>query len=201
MTRLFVTLSVSCTIEWRSFSSKSKGLQKNFIFRPDILWQNQTHPLGGFFQDVTQFRGVIEFWSLWHGICCLPKYLILGGVTLKVLMRSKGFSLIEVLIALVILSVSLLGMAGLMVTTTKNNSWGGHMTEAATFAQDKLEQLRATPFGMIAVNTTTTDNPVGSTGITYTRSWVAVPNILPPNNTLDVITITVSWTDTTPPLN
>ena len=112
--------------------------------------------------------------------------------------NSRGFSLIEVLIALVILSVSLLGLAGLMVTTTKNNSFGSHMTEAATFAQDKLEQLRGTPFGMIAVNATTTDSPVGSTGITYTRSWVAVPNILPPHNTLDVITITVSWTDTLP---
>ena len=114
------------------------------------------------------------------------------------LTRSKGFSLIEVMIALVILAVALLGLAGLMVTTTKNNSFGGHITEAATFAQDKLEQLRATPFGMIALNTTQTDNPVGSTGITYTRSWVAVPNIPPPGNTLDVITITVSWADTIP---
>lgn len=86
-----------------------------------------------------------------------------------------------------------------MVTTTKNNAWGGHLTEAATLVQDKLEQLRATPFGMIALNTTTTDTPPpGSTGITYARSWVAVPNIAAPNNTLDVITITVSWTDTTP---
>lgn len=114
------------------------------------------------------------------------------------LKRSKGFSLIEVLVALFILAISLLALAGLMVTTTKNNSFGGHMTEAATFAQDKLEQLRATPFGMIALNTTQTDNPVGSTGITYTRSWVAVPNIPPPGNTLDVITITVSWADTIP---
>ena len=114
------------------------------------------------------------------------------------LKRSKGFSLIEVLVALVILAIALLALAGLMVTTTKNNSWGGHLTEAATFAQDKLEQLRATPFGMIALNTTQTDNPVGSTGITYTRSWVAVPNIPPPGNTLDVITITVSWADTIP---
>jgi prepilin-type N-terminal cleavage/methylation domain-containing protein len=116
---------------------------------------------------------------------------------LKLLKRSKGFSLIEVMVALVILAIALLALAGLMVTTTRNNSWGGHMTEAATFAQDKLEQLRATPFGMVALNTTTTDNPVSSTGITYTRSWVAVPNIAPPGNTLDVITITVSWTDKT----
>jgi type IV pilus assembly protein PilV len=112
--------------------------------------------------------------------------------------RSNGFTLIEVLVGLIILSICLLGMASLMATTTTNNSFGGHMTEAATFAQDKLEQLRATPFGMITLNTTIKDNPVGATGITYTRSWVAVPNIPPPGNTLDTITITVSWTDKTP---
>ena len=112
--------------------------------------------------------------------------------------KSNGFTLIEVVITLLILSICLLGMAGLMVTTTRNNSYGGHLTEAATFAQDKLEQLRATPFGMIQLNTTIKDNPLGSTGITYSRSWVAVPNILPPGNTIDVITITVSWTDTKP---
>jgi prepilin-type N-terminal cleavage/methylation domain-containing protein len=111
--------------------------------------------------------------------------------------KSNGFTLIEVVITLVILSICLLGMAGLMVTTTRNNSYGGHLTEAATFAQDKLEQLRATPFGMIPL-TPTSDKPVGSTGITYNRTWVAVPNILPPGNTIDVITITVSWTDTKP---
>ena len=112
--------------------------------------------------------------------------------------RSKGFTLIETLVALVILSICLLGMAGLMTTTTKNNSYGGHLTEASTFAQDKLEQLRATPFGMIPLNATITDKPVGSTGITYNRSWVAVPNIAPPANTLNIITITVNWTDKVP---
>jgi len=112
--------------------------------------------------------------------------------------RSKGFTLIEILVALVILSICLLGMAGLMTTTTKNNSYGGHLTEASTFAQDKLEQLRATPFGMIPLNATVTDKPLGSTGITYNRSWVAVPNIAPPANTLNVITITVSWIDKIP---
>lgn len=110
----------------------------------------------------------------------------------------KGFTLIEILVALIILSICLLGMAGLMTTTTKNNSYGGHLTEASTFAQDKLEQLRATPFGMIPLNATVTDKPLGSTGITYNRSWVAVPNIAPPANTLNVITITVSWIDKIP---
>jgi len=111
--------------------------------------------------------------------------------------KSNGFTLVEVLVAMVILSISLLALAGLMTTTTRNNAAGGHLTEAATFAQDKLERLRVTPLVNIPLNITTTDNPVGSTGITYTRSWTAVPNIAFPNNTLDTITITVTWVDPT----
>ncbi len=125
-----------------------------------------------------------------------------GGKILKLSSKSEGFSLIEVLVALVILSIALLALAGLMVTSTKNNASGGHLTEAATFAQDLLEKLRLTPLGSIPVNITVSPDqvpgavpPVGSTGITYTRSYIAVPN---PNNTLDIITVTVSWTDTTP---
>ena len=105
--------------------------------------------------------------------------------------KSNGFSLIEILIALVILSFSLLALAGLMSTTTRNISFGAHMTEAATMAQDRLERLRQSPMQYIplAYNTQT----VGQTGILYTISWVAVQN----STTLDTVTITVRWTDTT----
>jgi len=108
------------------------------------------------------------------------------------LTRSKGFSLIEVMIALVILAVALLALAGLMITTTKNTSFGGHMTEAATFAQDKLEQLRASPWtGIIAG----ADPPlVGATGISYARSWTVDAN---PTGDQRWVTVTIIWTDPT----
>lgn len=108
--------------------------------------------------------------------------------------RSKGFSLIEVLIALVILAIALLGLAGLMVTTTKNNSFGNHMTEAATFAQDKLEELRVTPWDNVAMGADT----VVSTGINYSRNWTVstLPNPSPPPvDFLKTVSITVSWND------
>jgi prepilin-type N-terminal cleavage/methylation domain-containing protein len=106
--------------------------------------------------------------------------------------KSQGFSLIEVLIALVILSVAFLGLAGLMVQTTKNNSFGEHMTEAATFAQDQLENLRISSW----VNVVTgNDMRQGSTGINYARSWIVVLNVAPPNDTIKEITITISWND------
>jgi type IV pilus assembly protein PilV len=114
---------------------------------------------------------------------------------LELFKKSNGFTLIEILVALVILSVSLLALAGLMATTTMNNSGGGHLTEAATFAQDTLERLRVSPLSSMPLDVTTTDNPVGATGTTYTRSWRAVADVPAPNNNVNTITVTVSWSD------
>ena len=106
---------------------------------------------------------------------------------MRLSLKSKGFTLIEILVAIIILSISLLALAGLMATTTQNTSFGGHITEAATFAQDQLEQLRVTPWANIISGTNTIP---GSTGIVYNRTWNVVPN-----GNLRTITITISWTD------
>ena len=114
---------------------------------------------------------------------------------MKSSIRSKGFSLIEILIALVILSISLLALGGLMVTTTTNNSFGGHMTEAATFAQDQLENLRTSSWANVVTDSNTIS---GSTGIIYTRNWTVstLPNPSPPPvDLLKTVSITVSWND------
>jgi type IV pilus assembly protein PilV len=115
---------------------------------------------------------------------------------LNLYLTSKGFSLIEILIALVILSISLLALAGLMVTTTQNTSFGSHLTEAATFAQDRLEQFRALrpqapPQGDIPEGAGE-DQRTGSTGIIYTRTWGVVTN-----GNLKTITVTINWNDRT----
>ena len=112
--------------------------------------------------------------------------------------RSDGFALIEVLVSLVILAICLLGMAGLMATTTRNNSDGDHVTQAATLAQDKLEELRGLSPNKInarGLNVKLQDNPPPTVrGTTYTRSWTVVPDA---SNTFYTITITVNWTDKT----
>lgn len=110
---------------------------------------------------------------------------------MKGLERSNGFSLIEVIIALFILAVALLALAGLMVSTTKNNSFGGHMTEASTFAQDKVEELKVSPWASVVSNV---DTRIGSTGIQYNRTWTVTDNT---NGTQRWVNITVNWNDRT----
>ena len=107
---------------------------------------------------------------------------------MNILMKLKGFTMIEILIALVILSIAFLSLAGLMVQTTKNNSFGGRMTEAATFAQDKLEELRASSWVAI----TSGSDHMNSNGMDYARNWNVVTN-----GNLRTITFTISWTDQT----
>jgi len=97
--------------------------------------------------------------------------------------------MIEILIALVILSIAFLSLAGLMVQTTKNNSFGGRMTEAATFAQDKLEELRASSWVAITPGSDKINSDY-TRGMDYTRNWNVVTN-----GNLRTITVTINWTD------
>ncbi len=109
---------------------------------------------------------------------------------LNLLFKPKGFTLIEISVSLVILSISLLALATLMTMTMKNNSAGNHVTEAVTFAQDKLEDLRVRPWDYITTSQDT--HSVSSTGITYVRNWIVQPNA---DNSLKTINITVTWND------
>ncbi len=111
------------------------------------------------------------------------------GLEMDMCKNSRGFSLIEVLIALVILSIALLGMASLMASATKYNASGNRLTEATTLAQDKLETLRITPWTQIVNNA---DVVPGATGTSYARSWVVVPN---GDDSLRTVTMTVAWND------
>lgn len=113
---------------------------------------------------------------------------------MKNLFRAKGFSLLELLVALVILSLSLVALAGLTTTSTKNNAFSYHITEAVTLAQDKMEELRAMPLSKISGGS---DNKNGSTGINYTRIWV-VRDLMKNNNNkviLKEIEVTIRWED------
>ena len=66
--------------------------------------------------------------------------------TTKRASREDGFSLIEVLIAIVILTVGLLSLAQMMVLSTKANTLSGRMTSCSGIAKERLERLKAVPF-------------------------------------------------------
>jgi type IV pilus assembly protein PilV len=80
--------------------------------------------------------------------------------------ESKGFTLVEVLIAIVILSVALLALGGLQIISIRGNSFGNHMTEAITLAKDLMEEMKNTEWEQIQGSS---DDPLGDSGIVYHR--------------------------------
>lgn len=56
-----------------------------------------------------------------------------------------GFSLLEVMVAMVIFSIGLLGLAGLMAQSTRFTNSAQYRTQATYLAYDMLDRMRANP--------------------------------------------------------
>jgi type IV pilus assembly protein PilV len=111
---------------------------------------------------------------------------------------SQGFTLIEVLIAIVILSVGLLGMAALTIGIINGTAFSKNLSTATTLAQDKMEELCEQDYSGVAAET---KGPL-STFPNYNREVVVdtttYPDIVgPPAQQvgMKIVTVTVSWTD------
>lgn len=73
--------------------------------------------------------------------------------------RQRGFSLIEALIAIVVLALGLLGTLGMIVNSLKLTSSSNYRTIAAQQAVAMAEQLRANPIALGTMFTEQTYNP------------------------------------------
>ena len=114
----------------------------------------------------------------------------------------KGFTILEVMIAMAIFAIGILGVAKLQIKSTTGNTTARTITEATTFAVDRVERLISLPYSNSALDQNTAATPfytdptpiIGfSSGETYTRRWVITDNN-PIANTKQ-ITMTVTWND------
>ncbi len=64
--------------------------------------------------------------------------------------NSRGFTLIEVLLALAILAVGILSLYALQLSSIKGNSSAGKRTQAVAWAANRMEILQETSFADIA---------------------------------------------------
>jgi type IV pilus assembly protein PilV len=74
------------------------------------------------------------------------------------MMKPLGFTLLEVLVALAILAVGLLGIAGLMIKGQKASYEAYQRQQAVALAQDMLERVRANPAAAANYVTGATDS-------------------------------------------
>ncbi len=106
-------------------------------------------------------------------------------------MDKRGFTLIEVLIGLVILSIGLLAIAGMQVTSIRGNFFSNYLTQASYVAQDRLESLGQLDYDNVALNAGTyNDGQVTLSGVAFSRSYT-----IGINGNLKTITYTVNWVD------
>ena len=60
--------------------------------------------------------------------------------------NEAGFTLLEVMIAITVLTVGLLAVAGMQTAAIRGNDKAYRVTEGTTWAQDRLELLVALPY-------------------------------------------------------
>ena len=113
--------------------------------------------------------------------------------------RSSGFSLVEVLITLVIMSVGMLGIAGLYVQSMQAGRTSMFRHHAVTLAGDVADRIRANPTAGIAynhaANATGTNNSCVAGGVDCNPADMAANDIFlwqaQALDTLPVGTVTV----------
>jgi type IV pilus assembly protein PilV len=100
----------------------------------------------------------------------------------------NGFTLIEILIATVIITIASLGIATLTAGVIQENSFSKRLTTATTLAQDRLEQAKRigyTNAGTLA-GTENYGNIVNYTGYKRVTS-VTTPINMPNTRTVEII--------------
>ena len=96
---------------------------------------------------------------------------------------SDGFTLIEVLIALLVLSIGLLSVAAMQISSIKGNGEANHITEVTALMEKKLDGYKSMDY----------DTIVDEAGTEDIYDWVTTVKANEPVNDLKTITIDVTW--------
>lgn len=125
--------------------------------------------------------------------------------------HSRGVTLIEVLVAVLIVGIGVLGIVGLQLLSMQTNASALYRTQANQFAYDIIDRARANPAGNYAL-AMNSDGPVGApdcevnvcnvAGMANSdlAAWLQLVSQLPRGDGSvvivgDVVTVTVEWDD------
>ena len=106
-------------------------------------------------------------------------------------LRCGGFTVVEVLIAMTIFSIAILGLAAGTASVMRANQTSYHNSIAANLAQDKLEELKS----RTAANITPGNDTQPIDNVTFTRDWTVTTDAPVPGVTR--IDVTMTWNDYT----
>jgi Tfp pilus assembly protein PilV len=109
------------------------------------------------------------------------------------LAAERGSSFIEVLAAVMVFALVVLGLSPSLLSTRKVASFGKNQSIAATLAADKVEQIRTLSAGAVTSGSDGPLNADGSAGGIFNRAWTVTPNT--PMLGVSRVVVTVSWSD------
>lgn len=106
------------------------------------------------------------------------------------LKTQRGFTLVEIVIAICIFSVGMLAVATMQVSGTHGTAAAKWQTEAAVWASDQIEKMISLPYDHADLDD---GAHAGVTQGQYAISWVVQEDELIDN--AKTITVTVAWED------
>jgi type IV pilus assembly protein PilV len=114
--------------------------------------------------------------------------------------REAGFTLIEVMVAMVVLAVGLLAVAYMQVSAIEGNTVGWRNTEALVWAGDQIERLMALPYEAPDLDPTDPDVPETAHAVSqgqYALTWHVISNVAGATTLSQTKTIQleVGWND------
>src|SRR4030095_3401936 len=104
----------------------------------------------------------------------------------------KGFTLIEVLVAVFILTIGLLGTAGLTTGIIRGNHYSKNITSATAAAQSQLESVKSSGYVKAVAANFPTDT-VSMGGMTFNRATTITSDS--PAANMKTISVVVTWTE------
>jgi len=112
-------------------------------------------------------------------------------------MNQAGFTLIEIFIAIVLLTIGLLGTAALTTGVIRGNEASRNMTTATAIAQSCLEVNRRVGYTNAGGGTSgclSGSANVTQGGVTFARALTVAPSV-PDTTNIRTLTVTVSWSE------
>jgi prepilin-type N-terminal cleavage/methylation domain-containing protein len=112
--------------------------------------------------------------------------------------REKGFTLVEVMIAIAVLAFGILAVASMQTSSVHGNSLANRLTEGTSWAGDKMEELLTIPDTDVALSNGTHGPETVMSGVNkYDINWEVIENVDPSNPLADakLIIVTITWQD------